>query len=129
MAFHNTLNLIKNPNFADCSAPSLVQVLIQLIQELSFLCDTSLVSLNLIPAFQNSTNEWQHSLLQIYENLLMADCLKQKRSLRKSVIQPTFSKALESFIEFLHQRRVKFSKEQESPETNFFQTRLAEINS
>lgn len=93
------------------------------------LCDSSLLSLNLIPAFQNNPNEWQHSLLQIYENLLMADCLKQKKSLGKSIIKPTFSKALESFIEFLHQRRVKFSKEQESPETNFFQTRLAEINS
>jgi len=43
-------------------------------------------------------------------------------------LQTTFTKPLETFIEFLHQRRVKLSSRQESPETNFFKTRMEEIN-
>jgi len=80
MALHNILKLIKNPNTAEQFAPSLVQILFQLIQELSLICDTSLLSLNMIPAFQNSTNDWHHTLFQIYESLLMSDSVKQKSS-------------------------------------------------
>lgn len=118
MSLKDVVSLSKQADHADVFGPILVSVFEALIRDTADLCDKENVDLDQIEAYNSSqVTDWQGSLLQIYENLYTADCLKvrragkayasNKRGLPDKMV--CYSKMVRPLLDFLDSRKQRLA--------------------
>ena len=117
MSIRDVLKLSKGISSDDHFGPILVTVFESLSRDLANIAERSGVSLESLEAFSLKTTDWQLSMMLLYENLYLADCVRvkktsksfasNKRGLPENLI--CYSRALEPIIDFLHERKVRLS--------------------
>lgn len=117
MSIREVLRLSKSMTNEDHFGPIIVSVFEALCRSLATTAERSGVSLDSIEAFSLKNTDWQTYLLQLYENLYLADCLKVKKnskafaSNKRGIPEGTlcYSTSIEPILDFLHERRVRLS--------------------
>jgi hypothetical protein len=93
----------------------LVSIFENLCRDLALIAEKSGINLSEHETFSLTITDWQSSLMQLYENLYTADCLKVKKNSKAYLTNKRgvpenmvcYSRALDPIIDFLHDRKVR----------------------
>lgn len=80
MSIRDVLKLSKGISSDDHFGPILVTVFESLSRDLANIAERSGVSLESLEAFSLKTTDWQLSMMLLYENLYLADCVRVKKT-------------------------------------------------